>query len=1071
MANFHLYSSNKISHPELVEKIKGIRENNKTLFISATANLREIRANDLLHFNPLTDNNDSFKRDKKYLEEEGIYSYQDFDGLIKNRTSTQGGITKNIRVKLELKNILETMPECNFYEHILEELFELYRLIEFYQYGRSRIEGYVRDIAKKYSKNEENIFKIYSKLSSWLGEEEKKEKVIFQNAYLKQIDSYLGDFKCLFLDGFLFFNDEQFQVIKCAYKKGLDIYFVAKFTYGKGEPGVFLKPDNFDTISRKCSDKQCEAISFSANIEEEDSRLSFLQSKFPNIPPERVTIPPEDCSLKIYRKFTNRHEEFEFIVGRINSLIKKDLAIPDDINIETYKKYLKDKGWQVDFRKTLIKELKKSLKKSCIVIASEKEKYESLLASTFEHHGLFVVNCGRQFNGKKLNFEFDGMPFFSKESFLHSTINFDDGVLLTDLEKYQFFHETNSSDGKKKHITHVSIQCEEKPLTSYPVGEFIFQIYNILNNELTPGIFIKILSSNWESVVNKDTKENWLKGIKSFLAIKVFFKHKKTIEDWLEVINELKNLKDSPNLSRPEYRWHPLTAVEKTQLLCLEAILKSISDMVGALDKEGSFKDHVTRLKENVLHHYDIKLPGDLSPEQDVVNKLKDAVNSIEPGVDEDLFSAQDFSTFVRSMVDDYQKEQGETDIFIPLEIDVVNLENMRDYDFTFFPACENTKYPRAYHEPFPYTPEIQEILCDKFSLQQKKYRGLDYHLKLEKYLIKNVIDFTKKRLTITHAAKELEEYNEPSVFLEDMASVLHVDLHDLYVSHPRKEQNETSDPGGASSDNLSFPDKRDFSLNELCTFIACPKSYFFTNQVGIKPIYYRDEFQLRHYCSSVLYVNSLEQFLDTHGKTTYHLFQDQYVKDFEEIIANTEVFKFFSFLNGFEQKDAKSRVLSSFQKAVNLYVSDGPIFTLSKPCNTEDYGGGTPKSQFKLDNDKILIRDQNLQVSMPDTNKWERKTTTLSLDFLHHVACKGNDDHLDANQKAHKKFNRLGSVNTTALTTETQEIMNGLLPFDFLSGNDETGNPTKVTDYCKYCKINRYCLADRFQAKEGGVQ
>ena len=172
MANFHLYSSNKISHPELVEKIKGIRENNKTLFISATANLREIRANDLLHFNPLTDNNDSFKRDKKYLEEEGIYSYQDFDGLIKNRTSTQGGITKNIRVKLELKNILETMPECNFYEHILEELFELYRLIEFYQYGRSRIEGYVRDIAKKYSKNEENIFKIYSKLSSWLGEEE-----------------------------------------------------------------------------------------------------------------------------------------------------------------------------------------------------------------------------------------------------------------------------------------------------------------------------------------------------------------------------------------------------------------------------------------------------------------------------------------------------------------------------------------------------------------------------------------------------------------------------------------------------------------------------------------------------------------------------------------------------------------------------------------------------------------------------------------------------------------------------------------------------------------------------------
>lgn len=72
-----------------------------------------------------------------------------------------------------------------------------------------------------------------------------------------------------------------------------------------------------------------------------------------------------------------------------------------------------------------------------------------------------------------------------------------------------------------------------------------------------------------------------------------------------------------------------------------------------------------------------------------------------------------------------------------------------------------------------------------KYGIERKpaQIHGLDYHLRLEQYLFKNVLDFTTDELIISYTEKEDNQINKPSIYIEDIASIFDCDIEELFTS------------------------------------------------------------------------------------------------------------------------------------------------------------------------------------------------------------------------------------------------------------------------------------------------
>lgn len=293
--------------------------------------------------------------------------------------------------------------------------------------------------------------------------------------------------------------------------------------------------------------------------------------------------------------------------------------------------------------------------------------------------------------------------------------------------------------------------------------------------------------------------------------------------------------------------------------------------------------------------------------------------------------SASYFAENIRAMLTEYEAET--IDNSSPLSLSVVNLENMRTYKTGYFIMCEAGKYPRPYIEQFPYTEDLCKILADeKFGIKALPSNrfGLKYHLKLEKYLLKNVLDFISDELVITYAEKESGAGNTISVFARSIAALFGTEIS---FESNRVEKTDCTDSHNDKKVTVYLPSKSNYTVTELALFKLCPRMYY----------HYRSEtsscfssrLQLHFYAEAVLYCDLLRRFMDYNlqNKAVYSVKKDEYrdtvIRLHKECVDENRVF--FGFMSDYEWSDASRNVLSKIMSSIENskeYIK-GKTFTL----------------------------------------------------------------------------------------------------------------------------------------------
>ena len=136
---------------------------------------------------------------------------------------------------------------------------------------------------------------------------------------------------------------------------------------------------------------------------------------------------------------------------------------------------------------------------------------------------------------------------------------------------------------------------------------------------------------------------------------------------------------------------------------------------------------------------------------------------------------------------------------------------------------AEAEKYPRHYHEKFPFSRDIITILSEPeygIGIRTGEVRGLDYHLKLERYLFKNVLDFTTESLTVTSSAKEGNLHNDESIYVKDIISAFGEEV---------RQCNKSTESSAESGFNFTtkpvkLAAQKRYRLTDLAIFKLCPK-------------------------------------------------------------------------------------------------------------------------------------------------------------------------------------------------------------------------------------------------------
>ena len=140
------------------------------------------------------------------------------------------------------------------------------------------------------------------------------------------------------------------------------------------------------------------------------------------------------------------------------------------------------------------------------------------------------------------------------------------------------------------------------------------------------------------------------------------------------------------------------------------------------------------------------------------------------------------------------------------------------------------------------------------FNAVPSKRFGRDYHLKLERYLLKNVLDFTRDELIITYTEKEAGNDNGISVFAENLATMFDSDI--VYEPNEVLSENksnfvENKTPG------IFSKHKDNYTVTELAKFKLCPRLYYHEMVDGQSA--YNTKTQLRTYLEAILFCDLMQ--------------------------------------------------------------------------------------------------------------------------------------------------------------------------------------------------------------------
>lgn len=940
------------------------------------------------------------------------------------------------------------------------DLYELYKLLAFHntQIAAERITL----IGKDYSCIEKDIFNLYSiyqavieKLIAYIscGKSDELLTGVLGDNFLKStkpktvktftdkqkeiISEHISKVDILVFDGFLFLNEIQRFVLSTAIREGKSVYFISK--QFSDRTGDFIFEKNIKDIAEQLSTK-IENIPIASEDGNGTSALNHIKATFPNSIGSIPDNPQDmiaDGSIEFIRPFISREEELRYVAKAISKRLRDSYT--GDIN-------------------EIIRMINNDV---AIVLAIDKENYEERISSIFREVGLFVFKqenlerCGRT----DVDVECIEPVYFNRQNFLDSEVRTTTGDYLSYQDKHIIFDRC---------FMRIDINRNARPISSYPVGQFVLELYRTISEGLSIEGFKGILYSNWRYTVDK-IQVKWSDFISDFKYIEIFFEKSKNISEWCNIATGLVSMKKEIE-GNYLFDYHPLSQIKSESLdfFCLLLTeLKGLNEQINGV--VGSIDNHLNTLKSVVMQAGNIldTADDDLEFEQIILKRLALAISDIGASSLMSNLDSNYFAQNIRAMLTDWE-QQSATETENTIRLNVVNLENMKKYKYSYFIMCEADKYPRRYFDRFPFTADIINIMqSPKYGIEVTPHevKGLDYHLELERYLFKNVLDFTTDQLIITHCEKEGGEYNKPSIFVVDIASAFGVDI-------PYSEPDLTT--GAATSKfQMDLPSRRidkknEYTLTELAIFKLCPKLYYH-RQTDDNAGVYLTRLQLKFYLEAVLYCNVFIRFIDYNlaNKKVYH----KNAAEHEAVIAElfkescTVNAKYFSFFNQYEIEDAirnvSGKTRSFFENAKkNL---KGNTFTVIDHKN----------KRYKCDGFELVIEHDNRVVD------YEKKTWRMSQNiiYLEFVVLKTSDNKselthyadmikaLDENDQNEDRINLIARVIAKINiqfdskrfagdgVTRANDLVRQVCDYDFSAA------AVMESEYCSFCRLIDVCM------------
>lgn len=1038
MKNYSLYLSDNIEFEEVYKELQSSIVDKKTLYIIATQNLKRLR---LQH--PLI-------KEIKNNEKNKFLTFSELKDELYKSLRDEHVFLSRADQKFILNQVIKVLFQGDRFNALYNMRGSIFELFEFLLSQEVfPIENEVLcEIHKNFTEFEKDIFLIYNKYFEVLqiiksgnvpsdinvtrlkiGNKVRLLSEVINTLIYNTVD----DFDVVVFDGFLFFNDEQMKLLEDSVFKGKDIIFLAKQM--KSDKEKFLLNKLFIPLQEELNIK-LSVKEFDSGNKENENAITYVKNNYLDF----YKTPKVDIEngFNFYEPFTSRDRELASIVNTIS-------------------KYLKSKtnGDRKKIEKILANDI-------CVVIANNKEKYEQQLNVILRDYGVFFLNAESDIYNK-LDTSLLEDVIYSKNEFLESRVRYKTGKILSLQEKMVAF---------KNLYKGINISQKARSFINYPIGQYILEIYKIVNQGINCEGFKKILYSNWYYNIGLDTVKYDV-YIKDFSKLEPYLRKKNNVTDWIKELEYIISYKDSIK-DKLEYRFNPINTITLDSLNFFLSQLKEISRMIDNLTNVfGDINEHLKALKYNFAIDDVLENEGIVNEfETEIIGELKKIIEGINKSNLITNIDSKYFSDNIHLMLMDYERELAESEAN-NLTLNIVNLENMQKFKVTYFCMCEEDKYPRPYILSFPFDENIIEILTNpKYGIEKKPrlIKSIDYHLELEKYLFLNVLDFTSEQVIITQAESENGKELTNSIYIEDIFSMFDSNIEYRKIRTDWDKSSDGYEP--IISVPIPFKEKEDISLTDFCSYFLCPKVYYYLSHKAMKnEISYDNEWRLGLYVPMVIMYKTLLKFgLD--GKSTnkcYHisepLFYEDMKKYYQEIFDDE--MKIFDFISNFDKKDIKKKIETGLNYFVKKNILDRNLETFSFDLSDETKINiiNDHAKQFKLVIDSALIiknhKDNNsLYCDISSNIDYLVKSSGGEFYGFQHfedIVRKLNERNVYDDRAA--LINSLYfKLNTQLQNTKFKE--DGLKRIRGLSNRITTNRDIDYipSSYCKYCKFQEIC-------------
>lgn len=1067
MGTVSLLYANEITSDKISEAIIEITKNSgEMIYLMSSHSLKSLRFKALTEI--LTDQSAFTFAEFEYRERRIAYSRKDYI------TKADQRFLLNRLIDTYFKN----SDKLASFQGMRRELFTLYDFIMFNNVPSLTDEA-LTNIESDYSVLESDIFRLYNryhnllddlKLAIKTGEASQSlaecgisgfrnsgsDTDILNNRIKDEIDSAIGSVDTVFFDGFVVFTDIQKYAVESAIRQDKDVIFICKMNLSSRE-SAFIYEDNYKKIANAFG-KEIKLINLDSPHETGSRALDYFRDIYPRVfepAPVDADVKILDGSIELIAPFNSREDEIAYVVRRISEYLQ-GLETLDPV------------------------ELKRALDQD-IAISLQGHVYDPILIPELKRVGLFILRDNiKDIFDRDLDSSTLQTVYFAKDTFMTEPVAFTDGTLLNTQQKYILFERGFQS---------LSLRTTPRPISSYPVGQYIRQIYNFAVKGMDTHGFKLLLYSNWNYLARK-TDEKWDSYISDFQYIEPFFKRNTECIEWLLEFDRLIELRESIN-SNDLYVYHPLRQVSIRSLKSLRFITEQIGVLLRAVNFTGTVEEHISVLVSRVIDAKELidEDRDTLELEQVIICKLYEAAQTLGHNAFVSEIDVSYFAANLINMLEDFEKEllteeQGE------YTVNTFGMQGSQKIKQVFFIMAERGRYPQNYRETFPFSSQILSILSKaKYGIEciPARWYGMEYHVLLQNHGFMNFLDCIQEKLVITSAKYAGSRENKPSIYCEDIATAFGKNLSEIYIP-PESVIATKPVTLNKALPNIEITQKCDVHLTELATFLLCPKLYAHLKQREPYDVPYTEDFQLRLYFQAILLNDLITKFalLSDEERRVYSACDTEGVQLLQSLFD--EVFNehhpAFSFLLPSENEDAKTSVMN---KAVDFLFyeaaskTESGYFTVTPVSPEPVHGNGYTLHldydiQIKLGTRRSAKSGKAYPLTRSVQNSFFLdflvQRSKQGGDFLEHyrdilAALNSNDPWQDRIYLIHRVISKInaqfdsGSAKFRKDGLErTDKLVEEIAQYDFSQPK------AHASSFCGYCRLNSVCRQRNIQVR-----